>query len=201
MIEYIRGTLAELTPTAATIEAGGVGYLLGISLTTYTALQPRLRQEVRLFVHETIREDAYLLFGFGTRAERTMFQLLIAVNGVGGNTARTVLSAFTPDELQRVVSTDDTRALKAVKGIGLKTAQRIIIELKDKMKLPTTGDVPGTLPGMNNAAALRDEAIAALLALGFKPDATQRAVTDLINAHAAEPLTVEELIKLALKNL
>lgn len=201
MIEYIRGTLSELTPATATLEAGGVGYLLGISLTTYTALQPLIGREAKLYVFESIREDAYLLFGFGSRAERSMFELLISVSGVGGNTARTVLSAFTPDELTRVITTDDVRALKAVKGIGLKTAQRIIVDLKDKTGALPVADLPTPVAGGCSMSALRDEAVAALQALGFKPDVSQRAVSDLLKAHADTPITVEELIKLALKSL
>lgn len=200
MIEYIRGTLSELTPTTATLEAGGVGYLLGISLTTYTTLQPFMGREAKLYVFESIREDAYLLFGFASRAERSMFELLITVSGVGGNTARTVLSAFTPDELARVITTDDARALKAVKGIGLKTAQRIIVDLKDKMGALPAVDLPMPATG-SSLSALRDEAVAALQALGFKPDASQRVVSDLLKTHATESVSVEEIIKLALKSL
>lgn len=189
-----------MTPTTATLEAGGVGYLLGISLTTYTTLQPFMGREAKLYVFESIREDAYLLFGFASRAERSMFELLITVSGVGGNTARTVLSAFTPDELARVITTDDARALKAVKGIGLKTAQRIIVDLKDKMGALPVADMP--IPAVGGSmSALRDEAVAALQALGFKPDASQRVVGDLLKVHVTESISVEEIIKLALKSL
>ena len=131
MIEYIRGIVDEVTPTQAVIEASGVGYALSISLNTYTAIQNK--KEARLFVYEVIREDAYLLFGFATRIERDLFALLLSVSGVGGQTARMILSAFTPADLANIVQTEDARSLKSVKGIGPKAAQRIIVELKDKM--------------------------------------------------------------------
>ena len=131
MIEYIHGELTELVPTQAVIEAGGVGDGLNISLTTYDSLKDK--KEAKLYVYESIREDAYVLWGFASREEREMFVALLSVSGVGGNTARTILSAFAPAELRTVVANEDSRALKSVKGIGLKTAQRIIVDLKDKL--------------------------------------------------------------------
>ena len=131
MIEYIRGILDELTPTQATIEAHGVGYLLNISLNTYTALQGK--SEARLFVYESIREDAWTLFGFATKQERELFLMLISVSGVGGNTARTMLSSFSAPELAGLIMEGNERMLKTVKGLGAKTAQRIIVELRDKV--------------------------------------------------------------------
>ena len=131
MIEYIKGELAELTPALATVEACGVGYGLNISLNTYTAIQGR--KEVKLYVYEAIREDAYALYGFATKKERELFELLISVSGVGTNTARMVLSSMTPAELCDSISTGNERLIKSVKGIGLKTAQRIIVDLRDKI--------------------------------------------------------------------
>ena len=131
MIEYIRGILDELTPTQATIEAHGVGYLLNISLNSYTALQGK--SEARLFVYESIREDTWTLFGFATKQERELFLLLISVSGVGGNTARTMLSSFSAPELATLIMDGNERMLKTVKGLGAKTAQRIIVELRDKV--------------------------------------------------------------------
>ena len=129
MIEYVRGILDELTPAQAVVECSGVGYLLNISLNTYTAIQGK--SNVRLFVYEVIREDSYVLYGFESKAEREMFTMLISVSGIGGNTARTILSAFSLNELCDVIMTGNERMLKTVKGLGVKTAQRVIVELKD----------------------------------------------------------------------
>ena len=131
MIEYLKGILDELTPTEATIECGGVGYLCNISLNTYSAVQGK--GEVRMFVHEAIREDSWTLYGFATKQERELFKMLISVSGIGGNTARTMLSAFTPSELCDIITNGNDKLLKTVKGLGAKTAQRIIVELRDKV--------------------------------------------------------------------
>ena len=153
MIEYIRGILDELTPAQATIEAHGVGYLLNISLNTYTALQGK--SEARLFVYESIREDAWTLFGFATKQERELFLMLISVSGVGGNTARTMLSSFTTAELANLIMEGNERMLKTIKGLGAKTAQRIIVELRDKVvslgiaAAPTSGS-NDTAPALNS---------------------------------------------------
>ena len=140
MIEYIHGDLTELTPALAIVETAGVGYGLNISLNTYTAIQGK--QEVKLYVHEVLvaggRDDSFTLFGFATKQERELYRLLITVSGVGGNTARMILSALSPSELINVISTENATLLKTVKGIGLKTAQRVIVDLKDKIK---TGSV------------------------------------------------------------
>ena len=127
MIEYVKGQIAELTPAIAVIDCHGVGYGLNISLNTFSALQGK--QEAKLYVYEAIREDAYVLYGFSTRQERALFLLLISVSGIGGNTARMILSALTPAELVNVISSGNDKLLKTVKGIGLKTAQRIIVDL------------------------------------------------------------------------
>lgn len=203
MIDYVRGTVADLTPTQAVIEAGGVGYALAISLNTYTALQGR--NEARLYVHETIREDAYLLFGFATKQERTLFALLIGISGVGGATARMVLSAFTPGDLARVVESEDTRALTAVKGIGPKAAGRIIVELKDKVQAlyANAADAQGATGGDAAVVAAHSpvvsEAVDALTVLGFAPAAAHKVVVQIVKE---EPqCTVEQAIKRALKLL
>ena len=130
MIDYIRGELTELTPAIAVVEAAGVGYAMNISLNTFTAIQGK--KEVKLYVHEAIREDAHVLFGFAAKKEREMFLLLITVSGVGPNTARMVLSSMSPAELCNSISTGNERMIKTIKGIGLKTAQRIIVDLRDK---------------------------------------------------------------------
>lgn len=202
MIEYIRGNISELTPTQAVIEAAGVGYALAISLNTYTALQNR--SEARLFAFEVIREDAHLLYGFSTRDERTLFTLLVGISGVGGQTARMVLSAFTPADLVQIIQTEDVRSLKAVKGIGPKAAQRIIVELKDKVAtFMTTGGASAQADGATAAssvsAELVNEAVQALAVLGFAPAPTQKVVREIVKADPT--ITVEGIIKQALKML
>lgn len=201
MIEYIRGIVDELTPTQAIIETkSGVGYALSISLNTYTAIQNK--NEVRLFVYEVIREDAYLLFGFATRIERELFELLIGISGVGGQTARMVLSAFTPADLANIVQSEDVRSLKSVKGIGPKAAQRIIVELKDKMaNFMGTGNAANAADGTNVqvASPVVDEAVQALAVLGFSPAPTQKVVMQIVKEDPSIP--VEVIIKKALKML
>lgn len=199
MIEYIKGIVDEVTPTLAVIEASGVGYALNISLNTYTAIQNK--KEAKLFVYEAIREDAYLLFGFATRTEREIFELLLGVSGVGGQTARMVLSAFTPGDLANIVQTEDVRSLKSVKGIGPKAAQRIIVDLKDKMG-SFIGAGSGTANGSGTVAAtspLVDEAVQALVVLGFSPAPTQKVVLEIMKESPSTD--VSDIIKKALKML
>ena len=203
MIEYIRGKVDELTPTLAVIDAGGVGYGLLISLNTYTAIQGKA--EARLWAYESIREDAYVLYGFATRAERELFALLVSVSGVGGQTARMVLSAFTPADLAGIVQAEDVRSLKAVKGIGPKAAQRIIVDLKDKVASLTAASGASAAGGQEAAAAqgavrqLVDEAVQALTVLGFSPAPAQKVALQI--AKADPTVTVEGIIKQALKML
>lgn len=199
MIEYIHGELTELVPTQAVIEADGVGYGLNISLTTYDSLKDK--KEAKLYVYESIREDAYVLWGFASREEREMFVALLSVSGVGGNTARTILSAFAPAELRTVVANEDSRALKSVKGIGLKTAQRIIVDLKDKLAGDgevEMGNLAGTERSTRNENA--DEAVGALVTLGYPAPMAQKAVSAILKADN-EVQAVEEMIKRALKML
>ncbi len=201
MIEYIPGSIAELSPTQAVLDANGVGYGLNITLNTYTAIQG-LHGDVKLYVYESIREDAYVLWGFATKAERELFLLLTSVSGVGGVSARVILSSMTPAELCDAISRSDERLLKTAKGIGGKTAQRIIVELKDKivgLGLDAAVSAPGSQPVTAANKELMDEAVAALTMLGFSPAPSQKAVMGILRA---EPdATVERVIKLALKML
>ena len=199
MIEYIKGELTELTPAFATVEAAGVGYGLNISLSTYSAIQGK--KEVKLFVYEAIREDAYMLYGFVSKKEREMFQLLITVSGVGTNTARMMLSSMSPAELCNCISTNNERMIKSVKGIGLKTAQRIIVDLRDKIvALGIAEEIPagGAMQApVNNA--VKDEAVSALTMLGFAPAPSQKVVVQILQEQPDAP--VEVVVKLALKQI
>lgn len=192
--------VGELQPTAAVVEAHGVGYAMQITLTTYDAIKHAEGGEVKLYVLESIREDAYTLYGFSSADERSTFAALLTVPGVGGNTARTLLSAFTPADFRALVQGEDARTLKSVKGIGLKTAQRIIVDLKDK--LPAAGTAPaGSFE--SSAGQLRrnaDEAAAALATLGYPPAAAAKAVAQAVKGCDSIP-PAEEIIKLALKIL
>jgi len=201
MIEYIKGELTDLTPAQAIIEAAGVGYALNISLNTYSAIQGK--KEVKLFVHEAIvtggRDDSYTLYGFESKQERELYRLLITVSGVGANTARMILSAMSVAELCDVISTGNERMLKGVKGIGLKTAQRIIVDLRDKImtsglaqELPSNG---GHVAMVNSG--VKDEAVSALTMLGFSPAPSAKVVTDILKEQPDMP--VEQVVKVALK--
>ncbi len=199
MIEYIKGELTELTPAMATVEAAGVGYGLNISLNTYSAVQNK--KEVKLYVYEAIREDAHVLYGFYNKKERELFELLISVSGVGAGTARMVLSSMSVSELCNAISTGNERAIKGIKGIGLKTAQRIIVDLRDKIvALGIADEIPagGTMAApVNNA--VKDEAVAALTMLGFSPAPTQKVVLQILQQQPDLP--VEQVVKLALKQI
>ena len=199
MIEYIRGRIENLTPTGVVLETrGGVGYGLSISLNTYTALQGK--EEARLYVYESIREDAWQLYGFATSVEREIFILLISVSGIGGQTARLILSAFSPGDLVRIVRQEDVRSLRSVKGIGPKAAARLIVDLQGKMDGIEAGAGSAT-SGHSTAAIspMMEEAVQALTVLGFSPAPTQKVVQAII---LEEPdIKVERLIKLALKRL
>ena len=195
MLDYIKGEIRELTPASVIIETGGLGYIAHISLNTYSALSGL--KDCRLYVYEAIREDAHQLFGFIDKRERELFLLLISVSGVGANTARMVLSSLAVYELEGIISTGNASALKTVKGIGSKTAERIIIDLKDKVK-------PGEHPVENAASvtaysAIAQEAISALVMLGFNQPASQKVVNKIVKDNPA--LTVEQVIKHSLKML
>ena len=195
MIEYVRGTLEELTPAMAVIDCQGVGYGLNISLGTFSAIQGK--QEVKLFVYEVIREDAYQLWGFATRSERELFLQLTSVSGIGAAMARMILSAFSPSELVEVISSGNDR--KSVKGIGPKAAQRVIVDLRDKILgldiTPTNTSAPAT--ALNQET--QQEAVAALTMLGFSPAPSAKVVTKLLSEDP--DMAVEQIIKQALKML
>ena len=194
MIEYVSGTLTELNPTMAVVETAGVGFAVNISLGTYSALNGR--QNVKLYVYEAIREDAYTLYGFATKEERQMFMLLVSVSGVGAGTARMILSSVSTAELRDAVLTGNERILKGVKGIGLKTAQRIIVDLKDKVGVV---NVSGQEVKSQAAAASvdADEAVQALQMLGFAAPQVRKAVQKITGENPAA--SVEQIIKQALK--
>ncbi len=195
MIEYIKGELAELTPTLAVVDCGGVGYGLNIPLGTYSAIQGK--KEVLLMVVEVVREDAYTLWGFATRGERELFLLLMGVSGIGASTARMVLSAMSPGELVDTISGGDERTLKSIKGIGSKAAQRIIVELRDKVLGLNVASSTAASSSVNKE--LQQEAVAALTMLGFPPAPSQKVVSKLLTEDPALP--IEQLIKKALKML
>ena len=199
MIDYIKGELTELTPALATIEAAGVGYGLNISLNTFSAIQGK--KEVKLYVYEAIREDAYVLYGFVNKREREMFELLITVNGVGANTARMMLSGMSVVELCNAISTGNAHLIQSIKGIGKMTAQRIIVDLRDKIvalgiaeEIPAGGQMQAPV---NNQ--VKDEAVSALTMLGFSPAPTQKVVLQILQAQPDLP--VEQVVKLALKQI
>ena len=202
MIEYIKGERTELTPALAVVEAAGVGYALQISLNTYSAIQGK--KEVKLYVHEAIvtggRDDSFTLYGFSTKQERELYQMLITVSGVGANTARMILSSLSPKELCNVIANGDERILKGVKGIGLKTAQRIIVDLRDKVissGVASELHAGGATAATAVSSPVRDEAVQALTMLGFSPAPSAKVVSQILANDATLP--VEQVIKLALK--
>ncbi len=202
MIEYLRGKLAELEPTMATVDCMGVGYGVNITLNTYAAIQGK--EDVKLWIYESIREDAYQLWGFSTKVEREVFLLLITVSGIGAGTARMILSALTPQELCNIISSGNAKMLTQVKGIGPKAAQRIIVDLGDKI-MALAADASMVQGGGKSTGAatlnneVMDEAIQALTMLGFSPAPTSKVVSKILTDEPSAP--VEKVIKLALKML
>lgn len=193
MIDYIRGKIAELNPAFAVIDNHGVGYMMNITLSTYDVLI-KAGEEALLYAYEVIREDAHTLYGFATKRERDAFLLLISVSGVGPNTARMVLSSMSVDEFSQAIASSSVAMFKSVKGVGGKTAQRIIVDLKDKIK--PTGDTLLVVKGQAHSEVF-DEALAALVMLGFSQQASNKALKSLFAANPS--LTVELAIKQALK--
>lgn len=196
MIEYVKGSLDSLTPTYAIVETGGIGYFVAISLSTFSQIEKQT--SVKLLIHEVIREDTHDLYGFADERERSLFRLLIGVSGVGPNTARMILSSLTPAQLEQAITGGDSAKLKAVKGIGLKTAQRIIVDLKDKVVFAGADGEVATPDAMPQSEAF-DEALAALVMLGFARPQSQKALKKLFDADPT--LKVEAAIKRALAML
>lgn len=194
MYDYIKGDIAELTPAYAVIDAGGIGFCINITLPTYTQLNGQT--SARLFIYEAIREDAHVLYGFMNHAERQLFLLLISVSGIGANTARMIMSSYSAQEIQDMIATGNVTALNAIKGIGSKTAQRIIVDLKDKILKVAGANSSGqfTLAVGN---PVKEEAVSALVMLGFAANASQKAVDQILKNEPG--LRVEQLIKQALK--
>ncbi len=194
MIEYIKGEIMDLTPTYCVLEINGIGYMLNVSLVTYQELQGQ--SAARLYVYENIREDAHVLYGFLTKVERELFLLLISVSGVGAATARMILSSFTVAELQEVIATGNVNAIKSVKGIGLKSAQRIIVDLKDKIGTMHNAQCTMHNVGVGSNNENMEEAVAALVALGFQKAASVKVVEKLMKEDAS--MAVGKIVKRAL---
>jgi len=193
MITQIRGRLVEKNPTYVVVDCSGVGYLLHISLQTFSALPED--ENVRLFAHLSVREDAHTLYGFMTKTEREVFKLLISVSGVGPSIARTMLSSMSSEEVQNAIASDNVALIQSVKGIGAKTAQRVIVDLKDKIL--KTFDIDELSLNINNTS--KEEALSALEVLGFNRKQSEKTIANILKDSPNE--TVELLIKKALKNL
>ena len=193
MITQIKGRLIEKTPTYLVIDCNGIGYEVNISLNTFSSISSE--ENIQLFTHLQIREDAHILYGFFTVAERTVFRLLISISGIGTSTARTMLSSLTPNEIQQAIIAEDVPKIQGIKGIGLKTAQRVIIELKDKIKsLHGMEEIP-----IAKSNTIKEETLSALEVLGYSRKSSEKVVDNLI--HGNPSITIEDLIKGALNKL
>ena len=197
MYEYITGKLAEVAPAYAVVEAGGIGYFINISLQTYSEIEKQ--EQVLLYLHHVVREDAQTLYGFASKMERELFRLLIGVSGVGGNTARMIQSTYSPSELRNIIATGNAVLLKNVKGLGLKTAQKIIVDLSGRMLDLKGDDAASAALAAGVANPVLDEALAALVMLGFQKAASEKVLRKLFKEQPS--ITVEEAVRLALKHL
>ncbi len=193
MFDYLEGIITELTPTYLAIDLAGIGYLIHISVNTYSVLKAGSKEKI--FIHQIIKEDAHLLYGFKEKKEREIFRLLISVSGIGANTARMILSSMTPEEIALAISTENVATLQSIKGIGSKTAQRMIVELKDKM---VKINVPNQIFTREYNTST-EEALSALVMLGFQKLQVEKALSTITREQKS--LTLEELIKSALKVL
>ncbi|HET6559899.1 MAG TPA: Holliday junction branch migration protein RuvA [Prolixibacteraceae bacterium] len=193
MYEYIKGAVASLKPSHVIVEANSVGYFVNISLHTYTELHGK--ESIKLYIHQTIREDAHLFYGFSTESERELFRMLISVSGIGSNTAIMMFSSLSPDEVRNAILNENINLLKSIKGIGIKTAQRVVIDLKDKIgKAPASEQI---ITSADNT--LRNEALSALIMLGFAKKPAEKELDKILTANPKQ--SVESVIKQALKSL
>jgi Holliday junction DNA helicase RuvA len=196
MIDYIKGEITELNPTYVVLENQGIGYFINISLPVFSNLSGQ--KNTKLYIYELIREDAHVLFGFITHAERQLFLLLISVSGIGANTARMIMSSYSVPEIQQMIATANVAALSSIKGIGAKTAQRIIVDLKDKiLKINAEDNAVNTIFPVSSE--IREEALSALVMLGFAAGISQKAVDNILKTNP--DIKVEQLIKAALKSI
>lgn len=193
MYEYIQGTLAEVSPAYAIVETGNIGYFINISLHTFSNISGK--KEVKLLIHQIVRDDARLFFGFADKHEREIFRMLISVSGIGANTARMMLSTLSPAELSKAIMEADVNLLKSIKGIGVKSAQRVVVDLKDKVG--TSGDASEIFKEESNT--LKEESLSALVMLGFSKASVQKVLEKILREE--RDITVEELVKEALKRL
>ncbi|MBR2262069.1 MAG: Holliday junction branch migration protein RuvA [Paludibacteraceae bacterium] len=192
MFEYIKGKITDLSPTSAVIETNNIGFSINISLNTYTAIDGK--NEALLYIYEAVREDAFTLYGFSSKEERALFLLLISVSGVGANSARMILSTYSVQELETIISTENVKQLKGVKGIGSKTAERIIVDLKDKVnKVGINESI------FSPSNAIKEEALAALVVLGYNQSAANKVVDVILKENPS--FTIEKTIKEALNRL
>lgn len=192
MVEFLKGKLVEKNPAHIVVECNGVGYFVNISLNTFSAIGDN--ENILIYIHQVIREDAHLLFGFHDVEERRVFRSLLNVNGVGANTARTILSSMNGDEVRTAVASGNVKAFEKIKGIGGKTAQRIIVDLSGKLDFSQIND-----SGASSGSVLKYEALSALVTLGFDKNNAEKAIDKIIISH--NNIDVEQLIKLALKNM
>ena len=195
MYEYIRGKVVEINPALAVIETNGIAYSINITVHTYS--QAGLHSESLLYLHHVVREDAQLLFGFSTKEERSIFRLLISVSGIGANTARLILSSLTPEETRQAILSSDVRTLQGIKGIGTKTAQRLIVDLKDKFGKMTQGEEIF----LSQYNTIREESLSALVTLGFPKNSVEKILDRILSQNKEPDIAVETLIKRALKEL
>ncbi len=198
MFAYLKGIITQLEPTFAIVECNGVGYRVLISLSTHSKLQGK--KEIKIFTHLQVREDSHSLYGFAEFSEQSLFEQLITISGVGANTALTMLSGLSADELVQAIRMEDVMSLKRIKGIGAKTAARIVLELKDKIKMDSGAFVPTGAGGKPNTTALKAEAIAALAQLGFSKSDMSKRMDRILKEIPADELSVEILVKMALRN-
>lgn len=195
MFEYIKGKINELNPAVAVVETSQIGFSVNISLNTYSAIESNANSGdiATLYIYEAVREDAYTLYGFATKEERNLFLLLISVSGVGASSARMILSAYSVTELQSIISTSNVKMLKSIKGIGAKTAERIIVDLKDKMEKVESSNTD--IPNNPN----KEEAVAALVVLGYTQAVAIKTIDSIIKGNPTIP--IQKLIKEALNQL